>query len=90
MNYIEKHRARKASILAAHSADTDAEAWHTRRLLGIGGSEVAAVLNLDALGHKTPLDIWRKKTAWMLPTFQTVSRSGVINSRRLSPIILPK
>lgn len=60
-SYIEKHRARKASILAAHSADTDAEAWHTRRLLGIGGSEVAAVLNLDALGHKTPLDIWRKK-----------------------------
>ena len=61
-SYLEKHRARKASILAAHSVDTDAEAWHTRRLLGIGGSEVAAVLNVDAIGHKTPLDIWRKKT----------------------------
>lgn len=61
-SYLEKHNTRKNAILALHAGESEANAWHTRRLLGIGGSEVASVLNLDMLGHKTPYDVWRKKT----------------------------
>ena len=61
-SYITKHNARKNALLANHAGESEADAWHTRRLLGIGGSEVAAVLGLDVLGNKTPFDVWRKKT----------------------------
>lgn len=61
-SYITKHNCRKNKLLAVHAGESEADAWHTRRLLGIGGSEVAAVLGLDVLGNKTPFDVWRKKT----------------------------
>lgn len=61
-SYLDKHKTRKNAILALHAGESETNAWYTRRLLGVGGSEVASVLNLDMLGHKTPFDVWRKKT----------------------------
>ena len=58
---IELHEKRKLQIMMQHVNDDENEVWHTRRLLGIGGSEVSAVLGLDAFG-KTPFDVWMNKT----------------------------
>lgn len=60
-DYIEMHKTRKNRILMQHVNDTDVQSWHTRRLLGIGGSEVAAVLGLNPYGT-TPFDVWQEKT----------------------------
>lgn len=61
IDFIEKHKSRKNEILTKHINDNTVEAWHTRRLLGIGGSEVAAVLGLNPYGT-TPFDVWQEKT----------------------------
>ena len=55
------HEKRKLQIMMQHVNDDESEVWHTRRLLGIGGSEVSAVLGLDSFG-KTPFDVWMNKT----------------------------
>ena len=58
---IELHEKRKLQIMMQHVNDDENAVWHTRRLLGIGGSEVSAVLGLDSFG-KTPFDVWMNKT----------------------------
>lgn len=36
------------------------DAWHAARLTGVGGSDVAAILGMDA--HRGPLHVWLEKT----------------------------
>ena len=59
-DYLDKHEARKNKILASHVADNADQAWHTRRLFGLGGSDMGIVLGVN---HYQTLDaVWRVKT----------------------------
>lgn len=40
--------------------DDDSAAWHAARLLGLGGSDMAAVCGLDK--YRSPLEVWYEKT----------------------------
>lgn len=55
-----KHQQWCDAIIQAHQHDSDEEAWHTRRSLGLGGSELGTVLGLNQ--YQTALELWRVKT----------------------------
>lgn len=65
-DYLDKHEARKNKILASHVADNADQAWHTRRLFGLGGSDMGIVLGVN---HYQTLDaLWRVKTGREQPS----------------------
>lgn len=59
-DYRKKHEARKLQIAASHSGDSADEAWHTRRLFGLGGSEMGIILGVNH--YQTIDELWRLKT----------------------------
>lgn len=58
--YKAKHQQRCEAIINAHLSDSDDDAWHTRRLLGLGGSELGTVMGLNK--YQTAAELWRVKT----------------------------
>ena len=64
--YRKKQEARKNSILASHVGDNEDQAWHTRRLLGLGGSDMGIVLGVNH--YQTIDELWRVKTGREQPS----------------------
>ncbi len=59
-HYKEKHQQYCDAILKAHTTDSEDEAWHTRRSMGIGGSELGTVMGLNQ--YQTAHQLWMTKT----------------------------
>lgn len=59
---FNEHQDYLAQISATVDIDsmTDDERWHFQRRLGIGGSDLGAVLGVNS--YKTPVDVWLEKT----------------------------
>lgn len=67
MPEAERHAAYVQFILEDTDYDNQGEdiQWHIRRRLGIGGSDVGAILGINP--YKTPYDVWLEKTGRELP-----------------------
>lgn len=59
-DYLKKHLARKNMILASHKGESEVDAWHTRRLCGLGGSDIGAVMGINK--YLSPVELWEIKT----------------------------
>ncbi|WP_027709228.1 YqaJ viral recombinase family protein [Zooshikella ganghwensis] len=58
---IKIHQEYIAELVAKQSNEvmTEAEAWHFNRRMGIGGSDIGAILGLNP--YKTPMQVWEEK-----------------------------
>ena len=59
-DYRQRHYDRCLDIANDHFDDNEEEAWHTRRLTGLGGSDIGTVLGLNP--YQTIDELWRIKT----------------------------
>jgi putative phage-type endonuclease len=60
-DYRQRHYDRCLKIANDHLNDNEEETWHTRRLTGLGGSDIGTVLGLNP--YQTIDELWRIKTS---------------------------
>lgn len=75
-----------AQVVLAPGAGPDDPAWHATRLLGLGGSDMAAICGLDE--YTAPLEVWHTKRGTPVPRGDNpVLSEAALMGHRLEPIV---
>lgn len=75
-----------ARVVLEPGVGPDDERWHTTRLLGLGGSDMAAICGLDK--HTSPLEVWHTKSGRPVPRRRDpVLDEMAENGRDLEPFV---
>ena len=70
-------------VVVEHDAESDRDAWAASRLLGVGGSDAAAVMGESP--HKAPIDVWTERITGAI-SFVDNDRTDM--GRILEPVVL--
>ncbi|MFB7672892.1 YqaJ viral recombinase family protein [Kitasatospora purpeofusca] len=75
-----------AQVILAPGSGPDDPAWHTARLAGLGGSDIAAICGLDK--WTAPLEIWHTKTGNPVPRRPSPERDeAALMGHVLEPVV---